>query len=570
MQSPAGGSKGFTTTEWLVLIVASIGFLFDTYELLLLPLIAAPAIAEILQVPANNPVVTDWVGKLLWLAALSGGIFGLLGGWLTDRLGRKTVLALSIALYSLSPAAAAMSTSIGWFVFFRCATFVGVCVEFVAAITWLAELFPDQGRKEKVLGWTQAFASLGGLFVTGVNGWILKHAATLPALPLPEPFNGHADWRYTLLTGLIPAIPIALLLPFVPESKLWRERRQAGTLRRPSFGELFSPALRRTTLVTAGLSACAYGVAFGALQLTPTRIVPGLPILAEQQQILRPLQQEAAQLNGQLDAALPRFQQACAEVAGLRELAGKRAKVRIALRSNRNALDAPGVSDDRKAALQNVLNGLTNQWATLETQLTQVTSAKPDTRQAVLEREKILGQLGANREKQSKPDTIVKTHGKDVQWSQEMGGLLGRIALAALLMLALPKGLLLRLFQVPGLIVLPLTYLWLFRSQPAIFHLGVAAVGFLTVAQFSYFGEYLPKVFPLHLRGTGGSFATNVGGRMLGTSAAFLTTQLAVRLGGSSPLEVATAATIVGTCMFAIGLVLSFLLPEPKAEGPGD
>src|SRR5437773_8283071 len=128
MQSPVGGPKRFTTIEWLVLVVASIGFLFDTYELLLLPLIAAPALAEILQLPANNPTVTDWVGRLLWLAALSGGVFGLLGGWLVDRLGRKTVLGLSIAAYSLSPVAAAFSNSLGWFVFFRCTTFVGVCV----------------------------------------------------------------------------------------------------------------------------------------------------------------------------------------------------------------------------------------------------------------------------------------------------------------------------------------------------------------------------------------------------------------------------------------------------------
>jgi MFS family permease len=571
MQSPVGGPKRFTTIEWLVLVVASIGFLFDTYELLLLPLIAAPAIAEILQVPANNPAVTDWVGRMLWLAALSGGVFGLLGGWLTDRLGRKTVLALSIALYSLSPTAAAMSTSLAWFVFFRCATFVGVCVEFVAAITWLAELFPDPGRKQKVLGWTQAFASLGGLFVTGVNGWILKHASALPALPLPEPFNGHADWRYTLLTGLIPAIPIALLLPFVPESKVWRERRLAGTLRRPSFSELFTPALRRTTLVTAGLSACAYGVAFGALQLTPTRIVPGLPILAEQQQILRPLQQEAAQLNRQLNETMPPFQQACADVPGLRELSGKRAKTRVGLRANRTALDSGSLSAERQAELQNTLNRLTNAWTGLEAQLSQLTSAKPEARLAVLDREKILGQLGANREKQSKPDTIVKTRGKDVQWWQELGGLFGRIALAALLVLALPKGTLLRLFQVPGVIVLPLTYLWLFRNQPAVFHFGVFVVGFLTVGQFSYFGEYLPRVFPLHLRGTGGSFATNVGGRMLGTSAAFLTTNwVAPKLGGSGPLEVATAAAIVGTSMFVLGLGLSFLVPEPKPELPSD
>ncbi len=552
-------------TEWLVLTVAAIGFLFDTYELLLLPLIAAPAIAEILQVPPNNPLVTEWVGRLLWLAALSGGVFGLLGGWLTDRFGRKTVLGLSIAVYSLAPVAAAFSTSLSWFIFFRCATFVGVCVEFVAAITWLAELFPEKGRKEKVLGWTQAFASVGGLLVTVVNGWIIKNAASLPALPVAEPFNAHADWRYTLLTGLLPAIPIALLLPFVPESQAWKERRRAGTLRRPSFGELFSPALRRTTLVTAALSACAYGIAFGALQLTPTRIVPGLADLKETQEILRPLQAEAAALNKQLDEVRPRFELACVEVAGLRELSGKRAKTRLAMRTNTKLIETPDIPDARKGALQSTLNELTNRLASLDAELGQLTGEKPDAKKALVDREKLFGQLAGNREKQSVPDAKVKTRGKDVQFWQEMGGLLGRIALAVLLTVAISKGVLLRIFQIPGLIVLPLTYGWLFQNEPALFQWGVAVAGFLTVAQFSYFGEYLPRVFPLHLRGTGGSFATNVGGRMLGTSAAFVTTSfVAPMLGGQGPMQVAMAAAIVGTAMFILGLGLSFLLPEPK------
>ncbi len=567
MNSPATPLKPFTRTEWLILIVAAIGFLFDTYELLLLPLIAAPAIAEILQVPPNNPLVTEWVGRLLWLAALSGGVFGLLGGWLTDRLGRKKVMAISIAVYSLSPVAAAFSTDLSWFIFFRCATFVGVCVEFVAAITWLAELFPDKGRKEKVLGWTQAFASVGGLFVTVVNGWILKNAALLPALPVSEPFNPHADWRYTLITGLLPAIPIALMLPFVPESKVWQERRLAGTLRRPSFGELFSPALRRTTLVSAALSACAYGIAFGALQLTPTRIVPGLADLSEQQQILKPLQEDAALLNKQLDEVRPRFEQACEQTAGLRELSGKRAKVRLGIRANLKGLDVPDLTDAKKAEIQTTLTSLTNRLVSLDAELTQLAGTNPDAKKALLEREKIFGQLSANREKQSKPDTIVKTRGKDVQFWQEMGGLAGRIALALLLAAAISKGTLLRIFQIPGLIVLPLTYYWLFREQPAYFQWGVAAAGFLTVAQFSYFGEYLPKVFPLHLRGTGGSFVTNVGGRMLGTSAAFVTTNLvAPMVGGKGPVQVATAAAIVATLIVVTALVLSFLLPEPKEQ----
>jgi len=175
----------FTTTTWLIIVIASIGFLFDTYELLMTPLVAAPAIAELLKVPLNNPMVTDWVGKLLWIAALCGGVFGLLGGWLVDRFGRKKIMAASIFMYSLSPFCAAFATSLPMFVFFRSTTFIGVCVEFVAAITWLAEVFPDKKDKEKWLGITQAFASLGGLLVTGVSVWISSHGADLPHWGLP-------------------------------------------------------------------------------------------------------------------------------------------------------------------------------------------------------------------------------------------------------------------------------------------------------------------------------------------------------------------------------------------------
>lgn len=566
MNSP--GFRSLTTTQWLVILVAIIGFAFDTYELLMLPLIAGPALAEILQVPANNPLVTKWVGNMLWMTALCGGIFGLFGGWLTDRFGRKTVLAGSIMLYSFSPVLASFSTTLGWFIFFRCATFVGVCVEFVAAITWLAELFPDKRQKELVLGSTQAFASVGGLMVTFASYLAVKYADVLPGLPLMEPFNGHAPWRYTLMTGLIPAIPIALMLPFVPESQVWLERRRSGTFRRPSIGELFSPALRRTTIVTAVLSACAYACAFGALQLTPTRIVPGMPDLAPQRQGLKPLRDEAVALNAQLDAVTPRVKQAMAEVPGLRELAGERAKNRIAQRTARKAMESPETTEDKKPELKAQIGVLTNKFAELDKKLTELTAAKPEAKQALLEREKTMGQLGGNRDKQEPFDTPIKKRGNEVQFWQEMGGLAGRIALAILVVTAIGRGTLLRLFQVPGLVLFPLTYLYLFRHEPDLFKWGMAFCGFLTVAQFSYFGEYLPKVFPVHLRATGGSFATNVGGRMFGTSASIITTTLiAPHLSGTTFEQVATAAAIVAAGACLIGLIATRWLPDPKAEG---
>jgi len=74
--------KPFSVTQWLIITVAAIGFLFDTYELLMTPLVAPAAIAELLRVPQNNPLVTAWVGKLLWVTALCGGPFFL---WLYRR-----------------------------------------------------------------------------------------------------------------------------------------------------------------------------------------------------------------------------------------------------------------------------------------------------------------------------------------------------------------------------------------------------------------------------------------------------------------------------------------------------
>src|SRR6516225_10490889 len=178
-------------TAWLVVIVAAIGFLFDTYELLMTPLILGPALSELLGVPQAHPDVRDWIGRVLWMTALSGGIFGLLGGWLIDRLGRKSVMVASIFVYSICPVLAGLSTGLVWLIIFRCATFVGVCVEFVAAVTWLSELFPDKRQRELAVGWTQAFASVGGLLVTGVSAGVgsLVRNQALRALPVGDPEN---------------------------------------------------------------------------------------------------------------------------------------------------------------------------------------------------------------------------------------------------------------------------------------------------------------------------------------------------------------------------------------------
>ena len=145
------------------------------------------ALADLLGAPPNSLAVNEWVGTLQYVPAVAGGIFGLLGGYLTDLFGRRRVLVWSILLYALSALAAGYATSVGWLLFWRCCTFVGVCVEFVAAVAWLSELFPDAKQRERVVGYTQAFGSIGGLMVTGAYYVIVTYGHSFP-----EVQGGHA------------------------------------------------------------------------------------------------------------------------------------------------------------------------------------------------------------------------------------------------------------------------------------------------------------------------------------------------------------------------------------------
>ena len=233
------GTSRLMGIEYLIVAIAAIGFAFDSYELLMLPLIVRPALSELLHVPTTSPLINDWAGIIFYVPAVAGGIFGLLGGYLTDLFGRRRVLVWSILLYALSAFAAGYATSVEWLLFWRCCTFVGVCVEFVAAVAWLSELFPNPKQREAIVGYTQTVGSIGGIMATG--GYYL--AATYGHL-LPPVHGAHEAWRYTLMSGIVPAIPLIVVRPFLPESPTWQEKKRAGTLKRPSFGELFQPQFR--------------------------------------------------------------------------------------------------------------------------------------------------------------------------------------------------------------------------------------------------------------------------------------------------------------------------------------
>src|SRR5262245_2897175 len=110
MSSPGNSTSRLTSIQWLILFIAAVGFAFDIYEVLMLPLIVKPALAALGgQGPTGAPLLvpgsvefTRWARLLFFVPALVGGVFGLLGGYLTDRLGRRRVLSASILLYGVS------------------------------------------------------------------------------------------------------------------------------------------------------------------------------------------------------------------------------------------------------------------------------------------------------------------------------------------------------------------------------------------------------------------------------------------------------------------------------------
>ena len=92
----------------------------------------------------------------------------------------------------------------------------------------------------------------------------------------------------------------------------------------------------------------------------------------------------------------------------------------------------------------------------------------------------------------------------NVQFCQEIGGLVGRFVLATLAMFIVSRRLLLWIFQVPGLLLLPLVFYFpgagrLPDHNVEWLKAGIFLAGLFTVAQFSYWGNYLPLVYPMRL-----------------------------------------------------------------------
>src|SRR5882757_786592 len=152
--------------QWLVFIVASLGWMFDTMDQQLFNLARRPAIVDLMKVLPGDPMGaarvaqnSGYVTMIFMIGWASGGVlFGILG----DRIGRAKTMILTILFYSLFTGLSVFSTSVWDFAAYRFLTGLGVGGQFAVGVALVAEVMPDRARPF-ALGFLQALSAVGNI-----------------------------------------------------------------------------------------------------------------------------------------------------------------------------------------------------------------------------------------------------------------------------------------------------------------------------------------------------------------------------------------------------------------------
>ena len=144
-------------------------------------------------------------------AYLAGAVAGaLFFGWLTDRLGRKKLFFITLAVYLVATAATAASWNLASFALFRFLTGAGIGGEYAAINSTIQELIPARVR-----GWSDL--CINGSF------WVGAAMGALGSLVLLDPkvIDPEVGWRLAFLIGASLALVIFFMRFWIPESPRW-------------------------------------------------------------------------------------------------------------------------------------------------------------------------------------------------------------------------------------------------------------------------------------------------------------------------------------------------------------
>jgi MFS family permease len=236
--------------QWLVLVAAFLGWMFDGVEQGVFPLVARPALQDLLGVQADR-LIGPWMGYItaLFLVGAAGG--GFLFGWLGDRVGRVRAMIFSILAYSLFTGCCYFVHSPAQLGLLRFFAAIGMGGEWSLGVALVMECWPEKHRPI-LAGAIGASANLGfGLL--GALGMAVHVTRD--------------SWRWVMLAGAAPALLTLFIARYVPESKRWKEAIKSKNPR--PLHDIFAGKLRRTTILGITFAAVALIGTWGSVQWLP-------------------------------------------------------------------------------------------------------------------------------------------------------------------------------------------------------------------------------------------------------------------------------------------------------------
>lgn len=221
----------------IALVAALLGWMFDGMEMGLFPLVARPALAELLGASVGEGRVATWYGVIIAGFLVGAATGGVLFGWLGDKIGRVRAMTVSVLLYSICSGLSAASQEAWHLAVLRFAGALGMGGEWALGVALVMEVWPNTSRGW-LAGWIGAFGNLGYTLVGSIAYGLILYGsqvpATLASTGLPESWvaalTANGNWRLLMLIGAVPALLTLFIRLFVPESEKWKREQATGTV----------------------------------------------------------------------------------------------------------------------------------------------------------------------------------------------------------------------------------------------------------------------------------------------------------------------------------------------------
>ncbi len=225
-----------TPDQWYTLFAANLGWVFDGYETYSLILTMPSVFREFLD-PQSYSAIPFYIGLTTGLTLLAWGAGGIVGGVVSDYLGRKRTLLMAILAYSLTTGLTAFAWNWSSFLVLRVIVGLALGSEWGTGTSMLAEMWPDKHRGKGA-----------GLMQCGLGiGFFIASAAWFFVGSL-----GPSAWRWMYLIGVLPAGITWWIRRRIGEPLKWiesdRRRREAALARK--IGKRLDDQARRLTRFT--------------------------------------------------------------------------------------------------------------------------------------------------------------------------------------------------------------------------------------------------------------------------------------------------------------------------------